>query len=136
MTTTSQDDAARTDSSADTVGAMVSWAAAEYGSQTAYIDAGRAYSYAEMEQATDQLACGLHELRLRRGDRIGLIGLNRIEWLHVFFAAAKVGIVVVAMTVRYRDNELQYMANDSAVKAIFTVAEHEGFDFLALFARL
>src|SRR5690606_14564499 len=52
MTTTSQDDAARTDSSADTVGAMVSWAAAEYGSETAYIDAGRTYSYAEMEQAT------------------------------------------------------------------------------------
>jgi acyl-CoA synthetase (AMP-forming)/AMP-acid ligase II len=127
---------AQADSPADTVGALVSWAAAQYGGRAAYIDAGRTYTYADMERAADALACGLHELGLRRGDRIGLIGLNQIEWLRVFFAAARIGVVVVAMTVRYRDNELQYMANDSGVKAIFTVAEHEGFDFLTLFRRL
>src|SRR5690606_20086810 len=116
--------------------ALVSWAAARYGTHAAYIDAGHEHAYADMEQASDALACGLHELGLARGDRIGLIGLNRIEWLQVFFAAAKIGVVVVAMTVRYRDNELQYMANDSGVKAVFTVAEHEGFDFIDLFRRL
>lgn len=134
--TTAGPNAAPTDLPAGTVGALVSWAAVRYDDRTAYIDAGREYTYADMEAAADRLACGLLELGLARGDRIGLIGLNQIEWLQVFFAAARIGVVVVAMTVRYRDNELQYMANDSCVKAIFTVAEHEGFDFLALFRRL
>lgn len=106
----------------DTVADLLSWAAARYGQRTAYIDAGQAHTYSDMERAADALAWGLHELGLRRGDRIGLIGLNQVEWLQVFFAAARMGVVVVAMTVRYRDNELQYMANDSGVKAIFTVA--------------
>lgn len=121
---------------AETVSALLFQAASQHRDATAYIDQNVPYSYAWMESSTDPLACGLLELGLAPGDRIGLIALNQIEWLQIFFAAAKIGVVVVAMTVRYRDNELQYMANDSQVKAVFTVAEHEGFDFLALWQRL
>jgi len=83
-----------------------------------------------------RLASGLLSLGFARGDRVGIVALNQIEWVQLFFAAAKIGIAVVGMSLRYRDNELEYMVNDSQVKAVFTLASHEDFDFFAMWDRI
>lgn len=102
----------------------------------AYIDDEKEFTFADVEAISDQLASGLLELGLERGDRIGINALNQIEWVLLFFAAAKLGIAVVGLNTRYRDSEIEYMMNDSQMKAVFTIAQHEGFDFLAMLERL
>lgn len=119
-----------------TIGDQLSLVARQRGAATAYITPEQRYSWAEVDAASDQLACGLMGLKLQRGDRIGIIGLNQIEWLLLFYAAAKIGVAVVGLTVRYRDTELETMLTDSDTKVVFTLSEHEGFDFITMFQRL
>ncbi len=123
-------------SAPDTIGDHLTLAGRQRGEAVAVIDNGLHYSWAALDAASDQLACGLMGLKLQRGDRIGIIGLNQIEWLLLFYAAAKIGVAVVGLSVRYRDVELETMLTDSETKAVFTLSEHEGFDFIAMFQRL
>lgn len=96
----------------------------------------RATSYQEIEQRSAVLARGLLQIGLRQGDRIGLLAPNRIEWLELFFAATRIGAVIVGLSVRYRGNELVHMVNDSNVKAIVLIPEHDGHDFIAMFESM
>ena len=45
-------------------------------------------SYTALEARARTVAQRLHRSGIRRGDRVGLLCDNRIEWLEVFFAAA------------------------------------------------
>lgn len=119
-----------------TIGDHLSRAARQRSDAVAVIDNGLQTSWAALDAASDQLACGLLGLKLVRGDRIGIIGLNQTEWLLLFYAAAKIGVGVVGLSVRYRDTELEAMLGDSGAKVVFTLQEHEGFDFVAMLRRL
>jgi fatty-acyl-CoA synthase len=118
------------------IGEQLKLAASSRGQSVAYIEDGTAHTWAAVDAASDRLACGLMGLGLKRGDRIGIMGLNQIEWLQLFYAAAKLGVVVVGLSVRYRDNELLHMLADSSTLAVFTLTAHEGFDFVAMLQRL
>ncbi|KAF0804441.1 long-chain-fatty-acid--CoA ligase [Alcanivorax xiamenensis] len=111
-------------------------AAQEHAQRTGWIDNGVRYSFDDAQTISASLAGGLRELGLRRGDRIGVIAPNRVDWLWLFFACARLGVAVVGLSVRYRDAELRYMVKDSGIRAVFTVADHDKCDFLALFDRL
>ena len=119
-----------------TIGDLLTQIARQRGNATAYIDSGNHYAWPAVDAASDQLACGLLGLKLKRGDRIGVIGLNQIEWLLLFYAAAKIGVAVVGLSVRYRDSELATMLADSDTRAVFTLSGHDGFDFISMLDRL
>ena len=119
-----------------TIGDCLSLASRQRGGCTAVIDNGVLHSWAALDAASDQLACGLMGLKLGRGDRIGIIGLNQVEWLLLFYAAAKIGVAVVGLSLRYRDNELEAMLGDSEAKVVFTLQSHDGFDFTAMLQLL
>jgi len=36
-----------------------------------------------MDERSDRVACGLLGLGIRKGDRIGIVGLNQPEWLYL-----------------------------------------------------
>lgn len=111
-------------------------AARSHPAVVAYIDRGRNFSFSDVEAASDRLACALLALGLSRGDRLALLADNRIEWLQMFFAAAKIGVAVVALSPRYRDAEIEHMLGDSQTRAVFTLSRAEDFDCLAMFERL
>jgi acyl-CoA synthetase (AMP-forming)/AMP-acid ligase II len=102
----------------------------------AYIDGERSFTFAQAAQASEHLATALWDMGLRRGGRIALLSPNRIEWLQLFFAAARIGVAVVALSPRYRDSELAFMLADSACQAVFTVGQVDDFDCAAMFERL
>src|SRR5207237_7290660 len=119
-----------------TLGSALGEAAHRRGEAPFILHGDTVTSYRELEDASRRVAAGLMRLGLEPGDRIGLLALNRIEWLILFFAAVRVGVAVVAMSPRYRESELGYMVRDSEVKAVASITEHEGHDFAAMFARL
>lgn len=108
----------------------------QHGDAVGYIDHGRSHTFNDLEQASERLAGALHGMGLARGDRIALLAPNQIEWVELFFAAAKLGITVVALNPRYRDGEIEYMLGDAQVRAVFTIARLDDFDYLAMFQRL
>jgi fatty-acyl-CoA synthase len=118
------------------IGGALRHAAEVHQSAVAYIDRGDRYSFQQVDTTTDHIASGLLELGLSRGDRLAIVGLNQIEWLQLFYAAARIGVAVVAMSVRHRDTEFQTMLGDSGVRAIATLRQFDGFDFVNLIDKL
>jgi acyl-CoA synthetase (AMP-forming)/AMP-acid ligase II len=98
-----------------------------------YIYQGQEICFKEMDVLSDQVAAGFLKLGLTKGDRIGIIGLNQPEWLYTYFAAAKIGAVVVGLNVRYRESELDYMLNQSQAKALVTIPRLGDMDYVAFF---
>jgi len=104
------------------VGEVLKEAAGSTTDRVAYIYAGRDVSYREMDEISDRVATGLLKLGFRKGDRLGIIGLNQPEWLYTYFAAAKIGVIIVGLSVRYRESELQYILNQSEARGVVTIA--------------
>jgi fatty-acyl-CoA synthase len=111
----------------DIIQANVIWevldqAAKSVPDKTCYFFMGKEISFRAVDEMSDRLACGLLDLGIRKGDRIGIIALNQPEWVFTYFAAAKIGATVVGLNVRYRETELDYMLNQSETKAVVTLA--------------
>lgn len=108
--------------------------AEEHGNRTAYIYQGRQITFKEVSEAADRVACGLLNLGFEKGDRIGIIGLNQPEWLYTYFAAAKIGAVVVGLNVRYRETEFDYIINNSQARAVLTLPSLGDMDYVDFFS--
>jgi fatty-acyl-CoA synthase len=91
-------------------------------------------TYATFERQSRRVAAGLLALGLRRGDRMAIAAPNQIEWLELFFGAARIGVIVVTLNVRYRDSELDYMLNQSGARLVVSSAQSGGFDFEHFYA--
>ena len=55
----------------------------------------RRVTYSELADAAGRLAAGLRHKGVRRGDRVGLMSTNSIEWLEIFFATTALGATLV-----------------------------------------
>jgi len=117
-----------------TIAAALAAAAATHGHRRAYIDDGQLHSFRGTDDNAGALAARLAAAGIARGDRIAVIVPNQIEWLQVFFAAAKLGTVIVGLSVRYRDTELDYMLSDSKASMVISLAEYAGYDYRRYFS--
>lgn len=93
-------------------------------------------SFKELDELSDILASALLKEGFEKGDCIAVIALNQVEWLYTYFAAAKIGVCVVALNVRYRESELVYMLNHSKAKGIVSISDYQGYKFTSLFERI
>ncbi len=92
-------------------------------------------TFKQMNEKSDKIAKSLFELGLKKGEKIGIIGLNQVEWLYTYFAAAKIGAVIVTLNVRYRDNELEEMINHSDIKILICISELGEFNYVDYFKK-
>lgn len=72
----------------------------------ALTDGDTSYTYAEVNQRVCQLAAALQSLDLQRGDRITLLSENRLEYIELELAAARLGLIVACLNWRLADDEL------------------------------
>ncbi len=98
-----------------------------------YIYQGKEISFEEVDETSDRVAAGLLARGFRKGDRIGIIGLNQPEWLYTYFAAGKIGAVIVGLNVRYRDTELEYILNQSESRGLITLKSYFVMDYVKFF---
>ncbi|MGH7353947.1 MAG: AMP-binding protein, partial [Candidatus Rokuibacteriota bacterium] len=82
-------------------------------------------SFAALLTRVDALAAGLSALGLGKGDTLAIWLPNRPVWYVAQYAAAKLGIVVVALNPRYRAHELAYILGQSDTKALL-LTDHLG----------
>ena len=87
----------------------------------AVISGGVCLSYAELEVRARRVAQAMRETGVRRGDRVGLLSDNRIEWLEVFFAAAALGAIVVPFSTWSTPRELEFLLGDSQLRLLFAI---------------
>jgi long-chain acyl-CoA synthetase len=80
-------------------------------------------TYREVVSMVNCIANGLHNLGLRKGDRICLFTMNRPEYTVTFIAAATMGIVSSPMNPAYKEREIGYQLENSEANALLVQRE-------------
>ena len=86
----------------------------------------REYSYREFSGNCDAVANGLLVAGLEPGDRVGILALNRVEFLEVLFGAMRAGCVPVMINVKLPDETVEYIIGDAEMKIVFADADQAG----------
>lgn len=76
-------------------------------------------SYRDLKDRVDETARGLVGLGLKPGDRIGVWASSCVEWVLLFLACARTGIVQVNVNPAYRSQDLGFVLRKSRIKALF-----------------
>jgi fatty-acyl-CoA synthase len=85
----------------------------------------RRFTYAELGSAVNRMAGFFSgELGIGKGDRVGVLAFNRAEVIIAFFAASRIGAILVPLNYRLTPGELVYFIADCRPKALLFDAEH------------
>lgn len=87
--------------------------------KTAIIFGDISYTYAQLDEKVNQLASGIEQMGIKKGDRLALFMPNIPEFVMIYFAAHKLGAIVVALNVLLVKNEVQYILGDCGARIIF-----------------
>jgi fatty-acyl-CoA synthase len=79
---------------------------------------GPTRTYAELEDRSTRLANGLLSTGLRPGDRIATWVEDCLEYVEIYLAAAKAGLVVAPINARFVASEARYLLDDSGAAAL------------------
>ena len=74
---------------------------------------GKSLTYREIGELTNQIAAGLQKNGVKPGDNVGLLLPNCPYFIAFYFAALKIGCVVVNFNPLYTVEELEYQVKDS-----------------------
>jgi long-chain acyl-CoA synthetase len=89
------------------------------------VDDQRTLTFAEYKQLVDRLAIGLQEIGVKKGDRIGVLGKNSLEYFLLYGAAAALGAILVVINWRLSAEEALFNLNDGEPKILFVGAEFQ-----------
>lgn len=105
----------------ETIGENLRNAVAKHPQQEALVCIHQNYraTYTEFYSQTEEIAKALIGLGITKGDRVGIWSPNRAEWTLIQFATARIGVILVNLNPAYRENELEYVLNQSGIKAVF-----------------
>src|SRR5262245_40846959 len=85
-------------------------------------DSKRSLSYAAWNERASALANALLGFGLVKGDRVALLAYNAIEWLEIYVALARAGLVAVPVNFRLAGPEIAYIVGHCEARA-FIVQE-------------
>ena len=80
--------------------------------------AGRALTFGDLEARADRLARLLASRGFAAGDRLAVYLENRIEFIDLFLACTRLGVILVPINILYRDREVSHIVSDAEPKAI------------------
>lgn len=86
-------------------------------------DLARAMSFRLWNERACRLANALLGLGLRKGDRVAVLAYNCLEWLEIYAAVAKAGLVVVPVNFRLVGPEIRYIVSDADARAFIVQDE-------------
>lgn len=79
---------------------------------------GRCWSYAELGVLIDRAARGMQDAGLKPGDRFGLCLGNSPYHVVLYFAALKIGLVVVNLNPLYTPVEMEHLLKDAGIRMV------------------
>jgi len=88
--------------------------------KTALIFEEQAFTFEELNNISNQIATGLSQLGIKRGERVVLFLPNSPEFISSYFAIQKLGAVAVIVNPALTAREVSYIVNDSGAIALIT----------------
>lgn len=86
----------------------------------------REITWGEFEEKANRCAQLLISRGIRKGDKVGILLMNCLEWLPLYFGILKAGAVAVPLNYRYDFAEIEYCVRLADAKALFFGPEFIG----------
>jgi acyl-CoA synthetase (AMP-forming)/AMP-acid ligase II len=100
------------------IGDSLTRTAASRPARLAVVDGDRRFTYAEFNAYVNRLGHGLAGLGYERGAALALASGNSADFLAVYFACAKLGVVCVPINLGWRPDEVAYVLGHSQARGI------------------
>lgn len=113
-----------------TIPALVRSCAARFGDKPFLVADGQELSYIELDRRSSRLAMALLAEGIGKGDHIGILMPNSIEWALAWFATTRIGAVAVPLNTFYKASELAWTARHADLRAILAWPAFRNHDFV------
>jgi acyl-CoA synthetase (AMP-forming)/AMP-acid ligase II len=80
-------------------------------------DLVRSMTFRQWDERSCRLANGLLGLGLKKGDRVGILAYNCVEWMEIYAAMAKAGLIAVPISFRLMGPEVTYIGQNAEARA-------------------
>lgn len=105
---------------------------AERPDAVAFIEGERAITHEEFDLLCRRTVAWLRAQDIGKGDRVAVWLVNRVEWLALFFALARVGATLVSVNTRYRSEEVSYLIEKSGARLLVLQPGFRKIDFAGI----
>ncbi len=89
------------------------------------IETGERLTYAQLNERAERAAGAVVEAGVAPGDRYGILLHNSVDFIALFFAAAKCGAIVVPLSTRATTHELKQVVDDCGMSILFTSGDFD-----------
>ncbi|WP_068178592.1 class I adenylate-forming enzyme family protein [Mycobacterium sp. UM_CSW] len=113
-----------------TIPALVRFSAARFGAKAFLIADDQVLTYADLDRRSAALATTLLAQGIGKGDHVGILMPNSVDWALAWFATTRIGAVAVPLNTFYRASELAWTARHADLKAILSWSRFRNQDFL------
>lgn len=105
---------------------------AEQPNAIAFIQDGQRITYRDFDLLCRKTITWLHAQGIGKDDKVAVWLVNRVEWLALFFAMARVGATLVSVNTRYRSEEVTYLLNRSGARMLVMQPSFRKIDFAGI----
>ncbi len=106
-----------------TMGDMLRVNAEKFPDKIAVKDERRSMTFKELNERANRLANAMRTLGLRTGDRVAALLYNNVEYMEIYAACAKAGIICATINFRFIGPEVKYIIEDSGSRLVFVGSE-------------
>lgn len=105
-----------------TLGELLSLQSLQYGDYECLVFpwTGARWTYADLDDEANRVARGMLAFGIKKGDRIGIMTGNYEQYISVFFAAARVGAILVVLNNTYTPSELYYALDHTGMQILYS----------------
>ena len=86
-------------------------------------DSQRSLTFRQWHERANQFANALHGSGLVKGDRVAVLAYNCVEWMEIYVALGKAGLVAVPINFRLLGPEIRFIAQDAGARAFIVQDE-------------
>jgi len=86
--------------------------------KTAIVFYGRKMTYKELREQVDRFAAALHDMGIKKGDKVALLLLNSPQFIIAYMGALKAGATLTAISPVYVSSEIKYQIEDSGARML------------------
>jgi len=101
-----------------TFGQTLSLNARLFGDRIGAADLDRSMTFRVWNARACRLANALLGMGLAKGDRVAILAYNRVEWLEIYAATAKAGLIVVPVNFRLVGPEVRFIVGNCEARAM------------------
>jgi len=99
--------------------------------KVAIIDLGgdtrpREINFAALDAMANAVARGLRARRMKRGERVAILSVNRVEYLAVYYGVMRAGLVAVPVNFKFPRTTIDFVMRDSGAILVFCDATRRG----------